>query len=328
MLKPPPSNAHAFKAAWWCRSPHAQTLLPYLFRFYPKPAYRRERLTLQDSDFLDLDFLDAKVPQSSLVILLHGLEGSSASHYARGISHALHKAGFGVVVMHFRGCSGEANRLDRTYHSGETGDIAELVSVLQQRFPSKKLYAIGISLGGNVLLKWLGELGKASPLDAAVAVSVPFELSKAAQRLEQGFSRFYQWHLVTKLKQSLGRKYPRDTMPVSIHEAEACRSFRQFDDCVTAPLHGFDGVDDYYTQSSSRQYLHAIRVPTLILQAMDDPFLPLEAIPNGQELSDTTILELCEQGGHVGFVSGSLPLWPQYWLDQRITHFLHAQQKG
>ena len=328
MLNAPLSSVPDFKPAWWCRGQHAQTLLPYLFRFYPKPAYRRERLTLQDSDFLDLDFLDAKASQSPLVILLHGLEGSSASHYACGISHALHKAGFGVVVMHFRGCSGEANRLDRTYHSGETGDIAEVVSVLQQRFPSRKIYAIGISLGGNVLLKWLGERGETSPLDAAVAVSVPFELSKAAQRLEQGFSRFYQQHLVTKLKYSLRRKYSSDTAPISISEAETCRTFRQFDDCVTAPLHGFDGVDDYYTQSSSRQYLPAIRIPTLIIHALDDPFLPVEAIPSVQELSATTTLELCEQGGHVGFVSGSVPLWPQYWLDQRITYFFLAQYNG
>ena len=320
----PPGHAtrrpEPFQPAWWCRNPHLQTLWPVLFRRRLKPRLRRERLELPDGDFLDLDWtLNTDGP---LVVMLHGLEGSVHSHYARGMLDALPRHGLRAVLMHFRGCSGEPNRLPRAYHSGETTDLDYLLQVLRQREPDTALAAIGYSLGGNVLLKYLGERGTATPLAAAVAVSVPFLLHESTARMNRGFSRLYQWHLLDKLKAGVRRKARRLPPPVPLHELTRMRSFFDFDDRVTAPLHGFDSALHYYTRSSSRQYLPRIRVPTLIVHAADDPFMPPTAVPSASELSASVYLDLQAHGGHVGFVAGSLPWRPRYWLDERIPFWL------
>ncbi|MDE2088938.1 MAG: hydrolase [Gammaproteobacteria bacterium] len=314
------SNTRPFKPAWWLPGAHAQTLWPHLLRRRPKLSLRRERLELPDGDFLDLDWTTA--PRGPILLVLHGLEGSIHSPYAAGILRACHGHGWRAVLMHFRGCSGEPNRLARGYHSGETGDLHYVAGLLKKREPETPLCAVGYSLGGNVLLKWLGERGKTAPLAGAVAVSVPFELGKAADRLEHGFSRLYQWALLRQLRRSMVRKARRVPLPIRVDGLRRLKTFRQFDEHVTAPLHGFRDARDYYTRSSSRRFLRHIEVPTLILHARDDPFLAEDAIPRISELSPAVSLDLSSRGGHVGFVTGRLPGSAGYWLETRIVDYL------
>jgi hypothetical protein len=313
----------SFKPAWWLRNPHLQTLWPVFMRRRLRPPLRRERLELPDGDFVDLDWtLNESGP---LVILLHGLEGGSRSHYARGMLAALPHHGMRAVLMHFRGCSGEPNRLARAYHSGDTGDIDFLVRTLKAREPQTPLAAIGYSLGGNALLKWLGEQGAQAPIQCAAAVSVPFLLHESAARLNRGVSRIYQKKLLNDLKASVRRKAARLSLPVAVNALDGLTSFHAFDDRITAPLHGFRDAKHYYTESSSRQFLNRIRVPTLIVHAADDPFMPKSAIPEANELSDTVEFDLHRHGGHVGFVSGRLPWRSRYWLEDRVPAWLRRK---
>lgn len=316
-----------FRAAWWCRSPHLQTLWPYLFRFRPSPAYRRERFELPDGDFVDLDWTGPR-DAGATVIMLHGLEGSSSSHYIRALSHQLTLSGLRGVVMHQRGCSGEPNRLARFYHAGETQDLRRVLEYIRATFPRGRIYGAGFSLGGNMLLKWLGEAGGGAMLDAAVAVSVPFRLEIGAKRLEHGLSRLYQKHLLRSMKHSVAVKKQRMRHPVNDRELAACGTFEEIDNCLTAPLHGFRHAGDYYERSSSRQFLGSIRVPTLIIHAADDPFLTPAAIPAADELSGQVRLEVSPHGGHCGFLAGSIPFRPRYWLDERIPAFIKSSDRS
>ena len=305
----------SFRPHWLLRSPHLQTLWPVWTRRRP-PAGRRERFELPDGDFLDLLWFEGGGP---LVIVMHGLEGSIESHYASAMMHALRDSGFTALFMHFRGCSGVPNRLDRAYHSGETGDF---MMVLDHAVAAtgKPLYAaIGYSLGGNVLLKWLGEQGSDAPIERAVAVSVPFCLDAAGQRLEKGFSRVYQDHLMKKMRMGYKARFDDRSSPLSV-DVDALGTFREFDDRVTAPLHGFAGADDYYNRCSSRHFLSRIRKPALVIHARDDPFMFPESVPGERELSPQVTLELARHGGHVGFIGGSL--LPQRWLEPRIIGYL------
>ena len=320
---------HRFRPAWWLRNPHLQTLYPALLR-KPAPLNRkRERLTTPDGDFLDLDWYgDAR---SVVAILMHGLSGSSGSGYILGLQTALHEQGLTSVAMNFRGCSGESNRLARCYHSGETEDIDFVYRSLRQRYPKADFLAVGFSLGGNVLLKWLGEQGAAVSLKAAVAVSVPLVLSECATRLDNGFSRIYRKYLLDELKQYVRLKH-RYLLKIGARaEAEklaqlgdlsGIRSFWQYDDRVVARLHGFVDAHDYYRRASSRQFLPSIRVPTLLIQAQDDPFMTRAVLPSTEELSSQVSLEVYPGGGHVGFVAGYKSFKPHYWLDHRIPEFL------
>jgi predicted alpha/beta-fold hydrolase len=311
-----------FQPAWWCRNPHLQTLWPVFFRRGPRPALRRERLELPDGDFVDLDWTGNQ--DGPIVILLHGLEGSRRSHYARALLARLPRAGMRGVLMHFRGCSGVPNRLARAYHSGDTGDLAFLVQTLQQREPATPLAAVGYSLGGNVLLKWLGQGGAHVLLRRAAAVSVPLVLHESTRRMERGFSRVYQWHLLGRLRRSLARKARHVDTGISAAELRRLRSFYAFDDRVTAPLHGFTDAMHYYTASSARQFLGRIRVPTLVVQAADDPFMSSRVLPRDDELSPSVQFELQRHGGHVGFVGGTWPWRPRYWLEERLLRWLAA----
>ena len=310
----------SFRPAWWLRGPHLQTLYPSLFRRRAHPVLQRERLELADGDFIDLDWCgDSSGP---VVLVLHGLEGSLQSHYTGGILQALAASGYRAGLMYFRGCSGEPNRLARSYHSGETGDLATVLQHIRRRHPDTPLAVIGYSLGGNVLLKWLGETGSDNDVATAVAVSVPFDLDLAARKLERGLSRIYQHHLLQKLRHSAAARSRRAALPLSAAQLGALKTFRQFDNAVTAPLHGFRDVDDYYNRSSSRAFLRGIITPTLIIHAQDDPFLPATAIPTGEMLGPATTLELSAAGGHVGFIAGDRPGRPRYWLETRICRHL------
>lgn len=310
-----------FKAAWWLFNPHLQTIWPVLIRKFKKLSVERERLELPDGDFLDLDWM-GKDQSGPLVMILHGLEGSTESHYVKGMLNAINACGWRGVVMHFRGCSGEPNRLPRSYHSGETKDLEYVISVLMEREQETPLASIGYSLGGNVLLKWLGETKANNPLKAAIAVSVPFELHKAASRIECGFSRFYQWYFLRCLRERLSAKFTKVPTDVDVNFLNQLQTMREFDDKYTAPLHGFCNVDHYYQVASSRQYLRHIQIPTLIVHAKDDPFMTEDIIPQPEELSSCIELEITNEGGHVGFVSGTYPWKPQYWLEDRVTQYL------
>ena len=315
-----PQYHNGFQPAWWLPGAHCQTVWPTLFRHRPVLPLEKERVTLADGDFIDLAWLERE-KDSPLVLILHGLEGSINSPYARGLMRHLQEAGFTSCFMHFRGCSGEPNRLDRSYHSGETGDVHEIVNHIRQRHQREVFAVVGFSLGGNVLLKWLGEQGDRAPLERAVAVSVPYRLADAAQRMNTGVSRIYQHHLLSRMKRKYRKKYSQRPSPLSVDIA-SLKTFRAFDDQVTAPLHGFSGVDDYYQRSSSRQFVPLIRVPTLLLHASDDPFMYPATVPSAEEMPNGVKLELAEKGGHVGFVSGPLPFSTRYFVDQRIIQWL------
>ena len=263
----------------------------------PRVELRRERFELSDGDFVDLDWLVGG--QGPIVVVLHGLGGSSDSPYTRGLLQQVQAMGWRGFILNFRGCSGEPNRLMRAYHSGDTGDVAEVVAALRVREPDTLMVGVGYSLGGNVLLKWLGETGSENPLAGVVAVSVPFNLDTCADCLNQGLSRVYERRFVHGLKLQYGLKAPLNKLP-------AIRTIREWDEEVTAPLHGFDGATDYYSRSSSGPFLKAITVPTLVLHAADDPFMNESIIPKEAALSEQVTLELSATGGHVGFVMGSL----------------------
>jgi predicted alpha/beta-fold hydrolase len=326
-------NQKAFKPAWWLKNSHLQTIYPSLFRKISSPSEMwRERLITPDNDFIDIDFCGKG--NTPLVILLHGLAGSSKSGYIRGLQQILEKKGYRSVTLNFRGCSGESNNLARGYHSGETEDIHFLYQTLRQREPDTPIAAIGFSLGGNVLLKWIGEQGNKVSLFCTVAVSVPFVLSTCATKLDTGFSRLYRKNLIDELKQYIKDKYQHLINIGNTQEAKKLsqlgdltniKSFWQYDNQVVAKLHGFKNVEDYYLKSSSRQFLKSIAVPTLLLQASDDPFMTQSVIPELSELSVAVQLEMTQRGGHVGFVEGKNPFRAGYWLEERISHFLEEK---
>ena len=319
-------RAQDYAPAPWLPGPHLPTLWAALCRAPAALSLEFERFELADGDFLDLAWTADN--HGPTVLILHGLEGSHRSPYVRAMLAALAAAGYRGVLMHFRGCSGAPNRLPRSYHSGDTADTAAVVDLITGRQGRPPFAIVAYSLGGNVLLKWLGETGAACPLTTAVAVSVPFDLAACADRLAQGASRFYQWYLVRSMQARFTAKFGAHGNPLGIADVRALDSFWRFDDAVTAPLHGFRDVHEYYARASCRQYLHDVAVNTLILHAEDDPFVPASAIPQAMELARPISLELAAHGGHVGFVSGLVPGRARYWLESRIIAHLDAVRAG
>ncbi len=323
----------SFKPAWWLNNPHLQTLYPALLRDTPPhPLIKRERLNTPDGDFLDLDWCGEG--DRPLVILLHGLTGSSASGYIKGLQYVLLEQGFKTAALNFRGCSGQPNHLARCYHSGETEDIDFVYRTLRRREKNIPIAVAGFSLGGNVLLKWLGEQKDKVELFAAVAVSVPLLLGTCATTLDRGFAKIYRQRLLFELKAYVRDKHSLLERLGRLEEAEKIRrlgdlsainSFWQYDDRVVARLHGFKNVHDYYRRASSRQFIKHIQVQTLIIQSRDDPFMTAGVIPATDELSEAVMLEITRGGGHVGFIGGNSPLKPCYWLECRIPEFLSQQ---
>ncbi len=315
-----------FHPPLWLRGAHAQTLAPYFVRPRTRPPWRPERLELADGDFADLAHLAAAGDDArARVCLFHGLEGSVESHYIGGLATALAREGFAVTLMHLRGCSGEPNRLPRAYHSGDTGDMRALFATLREREPQQPLMAVGFSLSGNALLKYLGEAGADAGIERAVAVSVPFDLAIAAGRIDQGFSRLYQAHFVRRMQASTHARIARTGgLPIATARMAAARTFREFDDAVTAPLHGFAGVDDYYTRASCRPWLARIECPTLVVHARDDPFVGRDAVPAPFEAGPGVELAISERGGHVGFIAADDGVRPYRWLNRRIPAWLAA----
>jgi len=307
---------------------HVQTLLPTFIRNRLTFTGVEQTLELDDGDFVDLVWTEK--PEGSnnpkpIVVIFHGLEGSIGSPYVKGMMRAITKQGWTGLLMHFRGCSQNLNRLPRTYHSGETGDAKQLLSWLKKNYEEHPLAAVGFSLGGNMLLKLQAELGPESPLKAAVSVCAPVLLMHCANRLNSGFSKIYQRYLLGPLRKKVRVNALRHDYEALINlktrDINRLKNFWLFDDLVTAPLHGFSGVDEYYSESSARQYLKNIQTPVLILQALDDPFMTRDIIPRASELSGSTKLELSQHGGHVGFIGGSF-FKPEYWLEHRVPEYL------
>ena len=317
-----------YRPAWWVPGAHAQTLWGKFARRTAPLSTRIERWSTPDEDFLDVLRLDPPSPGAPRLFLLHGLEGTVRSHYVGGLLHVAHDRGWGADVLIFRGCSDEPNRAPRFYHSGETGDLALAVDRVLSEHPDVDLLMCGVSLGGNVLLKWLGERPEAvsNRVRAAVAVSVPFDLERGSRHISRGFSRVYERHFLRTLRRKAEtklRRYPELFDPVALRRAN---TLYDFDDVVTAPVHGFRNAHDYYTRSSSLQFLGAIRRPTLLLSARDDPFLPsavLDEVAQVARKNSCLTIEFTEGGGHVGFVHG-LPWRPLYYAEQRVGEFLSS----
>ena len=318
-----------FKPAFWLRNPHAQTLFASKMRGSPPLAVEPERLELDDGDFIDLSWLPEAdlAADAPLVVVLHGLNGSLESKYARGLLRQVAAHGARGVLMHFRGAA-RPNRLSRSYHSGETGDLAIVLARLRERYPRAPIGAAGYSLGGNVLLKYLGEQGSESPLSCAVAVSVPYDLRICAQAVQQGFSRLYQAHLINGMREIVEVKIRDGIIDQPLPDLRRLRDFPSFDNAITAPLNGFADAREYYAQSSSRAFLRSVRTPTLILHARDDPFMTPAVVPRGDELSDAIRFELSEHGGHVGFIAAGRFGTPVYWLEERIPSYFRGRLPG
>ena len=318
-----------FKPAWWLRNRHAQTIFPTLpWSGAPQVELRSEPLELPDGDVTVVDWMvggPAADSGAPLLVILHGLEGSANSSYARSLLHAAAGMGWRAAVLHFRDCGDYRNRLPRRYHAGETSDIRYFLESLGTAGHTGPMTAVGFSLGGSVLLKYLGENGVSTPLQAAAAICVPLSLHNSADALTSGVSKIYQYYLLKRMKKAIGRKFDRYTAAFDWDRAMNARTFAEFDDAVTAPLHGFSGKDEYYDRCSSAGFLADIRRPTLIINALDDPFMTPAAIPAEDLLADSVQIEVSEIGGHVGFVGGSLPWHPEYYLPSRILSFLQSK---
>lgn len=329
----------AYSAPKWLPGGHLQTIYPLSIK--PGPlAYRRERWDTPDQDFIDLDWHETAgsasyggngpgedLPGVPLAILFHGLEGSSNSHYARSLMQRFDALGWGGVVVHFRGCSGEPNRQPRAYHSGDSDEIDWILRRLKQEHPGRPLYAIGVSLGGNALLKWLGERESSATglLRCAVAISAPLDLSACGHQLARGFNRVYTRHFLRTLKRSAAAMLKRSPGLFDEQRMREARTLYDFDDVVTGPIHGFTGADDYWQRASCKPWLATIRVPTLLLNARNDPFLPAHALPGTDQVSAAVTLDFPDEGGHVGFVTGGPP-GSLDWLPDRILRFFTEQE--
>ena len=313
----------SFKPLWWLKNKHLQTLFPTMFRQRLKmPSVEPERIELIDGDFLDCFWSQMNIPPNApLVILLHGMGGNIQSSYVRILFTAFNKMGYRAVLLHFRCAGDEPNRLSRTYHAGETKDLDYFIQLLNHREPHTQKALVGISLGGNVMLKWLGEKGHKAGIDKAIAVSVPFDLENLVNKLNKGFSKIYQRHLIQKLRNLYSKKKHQD-LPFRIQDLKHVKTFWEFDEIATAPLHGFSSAKSYYQASSCVPYLKAIQVPTLIIHALDDPFMTPKCLPTESQLSMHVILEIAKYGGHVGFISRDKSHQPLFWLSQRIPEFL------
>ena len=312
-----------YLAPRWLAGAHAQTIYPALRR-PPAITFRRERVDTPDGDFVDFDWQDANAgaPGTPAVVLFHGLEGNSASHYARALMARLHAIGWRGVVPHFRGCSGEPNRMPRAYHSGDHAEIGWMLATVRARLPAAPLYAVGVSLGGSALLNWLGrEQERAGAmLVAAAAVSAPLDLAAAGIAIGQGLNRIYARHFLSTLVPkalAMAARFPGTLDAAAVRRAT---SMYAFDEVVTAPLHGFAGADDYWRRASSKPWLKGVAVPTLVLNARNDPFIPARSLPGAASVSAAVTLEQPEHGGHAGFAMAPFP-GRLDWLPSRLLQF-------
>ncbi len=320
MVNPSVLTVRGYRAPAWLPGGHAQTVYAALLGGRDDAGYRRERWDTPDGDFIDLDWADGG-GSGPWVVLFHGLEGNSRSHYALALMRELRARGWRGVVPHFRGCSGEPNRLPRAYHSGDSAEIGWVLGRLRARLKGP-LFAAGVSLGGNALLKWLGEQGEAAGalVSAAAAASAPLDLALSGDALARGLNCLYTRHFLATLKP---RSLAKLTAHPGLYDGPAvarAATLREFDNLVTAPVHGFRDTDDYWARASSRPFLGRIRLPTLVLNARNDPFVPPACLPAAREAGPEVSLEFPEDGGHAGFVTGPFP-GNIRWLPRRLLDF-------
>lgn len=322
--------ASEYKAPWWLPNAHAQTIYPPLFAKRPTIQYQRERWDstphgIPDGDFVDVDRLAGRADKPLLVVF-HGLEGNSQSIYALNLMYLAQQRGWRGMVPHFRGCSGEMNRLPRAYHSGDAAEIDWILRRAKSESPDAPVYVAAISLGGNATLKWLGEQGSeaANIVAAVAAISAPLDLTAAGNALEVGFSKIYAKNFLNTMKKNALAKLVRHPGIFNAEVVRAAATLREFDNEVTAPLHGFRDTDDYWLRASAKPGLSNIRVPALVLNARNDPFLPAWALPDAAEVSSAVTLDFPSDGGHVGFFSSPFP-GNSLWMPQRVFHFFDHQ---
>ena len=323
------SKQRTYRPAWWLPDPHSATLWGRLGRREPQPRTRIERLDTPDGDFLELVRLDGSSPKAPRLLLFHGLEGGAHSHYAKAMFREASTRGWAADLLLFRSCGSEQNRLARTYHSGETSDPRFVIGRLAADFPDAPLGLMGVSLGANVLCKLLGEDGASvgAHVKAAVAMSTPFDLARASRHIGRGFGAVYEHFFLRSLIPKALSKIVRHRDLAPLDAVRRARTLWEFDDQFTAPLHGFRDAADYYAQASSLPYLAGIRCPTLLLSAVDDPFLPADVLDQVRavaETNDALTIEFPERGGHVGFTAGTLPWAPWYYGEWRAAEFLDA----
>jgi hypothetical protein len=313
------------RAPWWLPGGHAQTIVPARVLPLPRVAYRRERWETPDGDFLDVDFClpEPQDEQADVLVLFHGLEGDSRSHYARLLMNGCAARGWRGMVAHFRGCSGEPNRLARAYHSGDSDEIDWILRRVAQRWPQARRRAVGISLGGNALAKWAGERGTqaANLVQACAAVSAPLDLEAGGIALGRGFNLLYTRSFLCTLRPKALAKVSRFPGLADAARVAASRTLFDFDDAYTAPVHGFAGALDYWRRASAKPWLAGARVPMLLLNARNDPFVPAHSLPSRRDVSSAVTLEQPAHGGHVGFVAGERA--PGRWfLPARVFSYL------
>ena len=323
------SHSHAqdseYHAPWWLPGGNLQTIFTSQFISAPEVGYERERLELEDGDFLDLDWVRGAA-DSPVVVFFHGLEGDSSSFYARNLMFAIKQRGWNGVVAHFRGCSGEDNRLVRAYFAGDSAEISRIFNHVATTYPHNIRYAVGVSLGGNALLKWIGEQGEHANeyISSAAGISAPLDLTVASNTLDSGFNRgIYTAHFLKTLKVKALRKAGKFPELLDAKAISKATTFREFDTLVTAKLHGFRDAADYWEKVASLKWLPAIRIPTLVLNAKNDPFLPAASLPSTEQVSSSVTLEQPETGGHVAFPAGGFPGHAD-WLAHHILDFLQT----
>ncbi|MBB3255292.1 hypothetical protein F4827_000500 [Paraburkholderia bannensis] len=313
-----------YRAPFWLPGAHIQTIVPSLFSRLPMPVYRRERWDTPDGDFIELDWVDAPARSAAnapLFVLFHGLEGSSGSHYARALAAAATARGWHAVIPHFRSCSGPMNLLPRFYHLADAAEVDWVLRRLAAQHAGP-LIAAGVSLGGNVLLHWLAQQREdARIVSAAAAISAPLDVHAGGKMLASGFGMIYTRSFLKTLKVKALQKLDQFPGLFDADAVLATRNMYEFDDVVTAPLHGFQSAHDYWTRATVRPKLGEIAVPTLLLNARNDPFLPSEVLPARHEVSAAVELDQPEDGGHVGFMTGPFP-GRSKWLAQRVTDYL------
>lgn len=315
---------------WWCRNRHLQTVCGPLLR-RGRLAATRERVATRDNDFIDLDWAEPRRASGTTLLILHGLEGSSRSHYVRGFVALARARGWDAVALNFRSCSGESNRLPRFYHSGDTGDLDEIIRALIARAPASRIVMAGVSLGGNVLFKWLGEQEDEAPkqVAAATGISVPFSLAPCARTLDRGFARMlYTSSFMRSFRRKVRAKAVVHPGFVDVASALRARTFAEYDRVVTAPLAGFADEVDYWTRASSGPYLARIRRPTLAINALDDPFIPPASLPDPSSLGPYVRMELTTWGGHCGFIDSRWPWAVSSWAERRAVQFLASALDG
>lgn len=322
------NESQSYSPPIWLPGGNLQTIYPYAFKPVRLFNYRRERWELDDGDFVDVDWVDGAI-DSPLVVFFHGLEGSSSSHYIVSTINHFKKYNWSSAVIHFRGCSGIPNRLPRAYHAGDSSEIDQMMRrilhQMEMNQSTQPVFVVGVSLGGNALLKWLGEQNHRvnSLVSRAVAISVPLDLAAAGAALDTGFNQVYTQHFLSTLKNKAFYKLKQFPGLFDRAALKKCSSIYHFDNLVTAPLHGFRDTDHYWRESASKQWLKKITIPTLVINARNDPFMPASALPTQHEVSPSVTLEFPEQGGHAGFLQGAFP-GNLDWLPERIVRYFNA----